>query len=737
MPFPPDNLRRPRRRGDGFTLIEILIALAVLMLGVYGMLRVFPPGFRAIEASQQRTIAAQLAEAEITRWKLDPDSLPDAIVPTDYSGKVVKAAITNNQDNLSSMLVWGDAASLRPGWGIYGRLALTDDHFVGLDQLSRPFIYSPYDLTPSQFDALLGETAPETSTVHRGWQPNSLYLPRTVIGERIDIRSLGQTGPGVPFYLLSHAPLDTLRYEGAARRPVYLDIYDARPWRYRPYQQGIVLALREFTVDLTTSGQVGLYFGPTDSPPAIHREFKVDYTLTIQGVPQRILGATVWVNAGSAGPGVLALPAQGSVAPETFQVYERMILLPDDRYQAYVDSVNLGLPNLALWPRTAYHLRGPETAVSGIIEFAPALQQDPLPTDITMAKVDYRVFDWQILVFDVEVPPGGVVELPVRNLKSAGYKNPPRQPTPQHVAAGVRALFNWDGLQVDPYGNLIDTDDKRRAWALDPRSYAYVIAVDRQSGDLLTDNELAETGGWPANPWMRRRRLNVDYKEGLLFFNYDPAKVYQFTGDVDVPDRSGRTYRIFCRTENDWAVQLSLAARQYLRSATGVPGDLPVGLPPTAVTTVLTYGWDPRLEPNNRRQLYFPLNDSGQAVSVDYYYDDGNSNLAFVQGEAHTIGRPRILELPDGSQRWVCPLSQLLAYEPFDWGPISVRGLSLRARTTWVTTGRSQTLQDLVYDVCTNEDFDYSTGGIPHSRSGLRESWHQVIVSAYLTRAPI
>ncbi|GAG34992.1 unnamed protein product, partial [marine sediment metagenome] len=36
----------------------------MLMIGIYAMLRVFPRGFSAIEISQQRTTAAQLAEAE-------------------------------------------------------------------------------------------------------------------------------------------------------------------------------------------------------------------------------------------------------------------------------------------------------------------------------------------------------------------------------------------------------------------------------------------------------------------------------------------------------------------------------------------------------------------------------------------------------------------------------------------------------------------------------------------------
>jgi hypothetical protein len=58
-----------------------------------------------------------------------------------------------------------------------------------------------------------------------------------------------------------------------------------------------------------------------------------------------------------------------------------------------------------------------------------------------------------------------------------------------------------------------------------------------------------------------------------------------------------------------------------------------------------------------------------------------------------------------------------------------VRGISVRARTIWVGPGRSTTLQDLTYALAQQPR--------TRARTSLSELWHQVIVTTYLTQAPI
>ena len=674
--------------------------MVVLLIGIYGMLRIFPRGFTAIEVSQQRTTAAQLAEAEIARWKLHPESLPDAIVATDYGGNLIQATIADNADSLRSILVFGELAAVMPGSTSYHSLALPTPNVTieNLDFYARALIYDPLDLTSSQFDAAQaiipsGATA-RPNTVHPNWQPNSLYLPRTVIGERIDIRRLGQTLLGVPFYLLSHAPLAPLRLEDDPNTPepdatleVYVDIYDAQPWQYVP---STPLAAREFSLDTTGV----LYFGPSDPPPTEVRRFKVDYTnpTTIQ----RVLGLTVTVDANST-QGAPALPL--GVDPDTIMVHERLQQVSNRNLLLNTD------PNTA--PRNIFYV-DPETTISGQIEFPQILQLDPRPSDIALVKVDYRVYDWGILAFDIEVPANGLVRLPIGRIKGPGFINPPRQPRPQEVARGIKQYFDWSG-NVQGRG------------ASDPNTWAYVVAVDRQSGGILTDQE---GPNWPTNPWERRSRFLVNYQDGQLDFNYADWEVYQPTPTVDTFDRSGRTYRVFCRAESDWAVQLMVTARRYGRSESGVPGGQPVGAEGGGSDVLLTYAWRPDKNP---RQIYFPLSERGQAVAIDYYYlNPDTGNIDFAEGEVHTIGEPKVTDLGE----WVCPMETPLAQEPkSEWGPVGVRGIGVRARAAWVSPGRSTTLQDLVD----------ALGQTPPARAvpSLNETWHQVIIDTYLTRAPI
>ncbi len=686
----------------GFTLIEILITLVVLISGIYAMLRVFPRGFSAIELGEQRTIAAQLADAELSRWKLHPESLPDAVVATDYDGNLIRAAITNNAETLQSLLVYGELAAVIPGTTNYSRLALPLGRVnVGsLDFYARSLIYDPLDITPSQFDAaqaaMIQGQPRRPNTLHPTWQPNSLYLPRTVLGERIDVKRLGRTVQGVPFYLLSHAPIDVLKLEGEdnpatpadERTRVFVQVYDAQAWAYVP--PSAELLEREFTLN---QGTGVLSFGPSASPPATARLFKIDYTHPT--THQRVLGFTVTAGAGSV-QGAPALPA--GVAPDTVQVHEQLQQVNDPLLLKVTDNTAR---------RNIYYV-DPESAISGRIMFPLVLQVDPRPSDISLVKLDYRVYDWSIVSFDIEVPDSGNVRLPIGRIKGPTFTNMPRQPRPQEIARGVRRYYNWDGTVI-PRG------------ALDLATWAYVVAVDRQSGEILTDHEGVS---WPTNPYDRRTRFLVDYTTGVLDFNYANWEVYQPNPNVDVSSRTGRTYRIFCRGENDWAVQLMITPRIYGRSATGIPGGAPVGIEGTG-SVLLTYGWSDQ-SPKNPRQVYFPLSESGQAVAIDYYYlDPDTGRITFLEGEVHTVGEPNVTDLGE----WVSPLSQPLIRAPYQWGPVGVRGIGVRARAVWVTPGRSATVQDLVSALAE------PTPG--RATPSVGETWRQQVVDTYLTRAPI
>jgi prepilin-type N-terminal cleavage/methylation domain-containing protein len=61
------RLIRERR---GFSPIEVLVAMAILAIGVMAIMRLFPSGLRASRIAQERTIAAELADANLGRLRM-------------------------------------------------------------------------------------------------------------------------------------------------------------------------------------------------------------------------------------------------------------------------------------------------------------------------------------------------------------------------------------------------------------------------------------------------------------------------------------------------------------------------------------------------------------------------------------------------------------------------------------------------------------------------------------------
>ncbi|HPC17247.1 MAG TPA: prepilin-type N-terminal cleavage/methylation domain-containing protein, partial [Candidatus Hydrogenedentes bacterium] len=53
----------------GFTLLEVLVALAILAMGILGAMQLFPASLRQTRAAAERTAAANLANSEMTRLR--------------------------------------------------------------------------------------------------------------------------------------------------------------------------------------------------------------------------------------------------------------------------------------------------------------------------------------------------------------------------------------------------------------------------------------------------------------------------------------------------------------------------------------------------------------------------------------------------------------------------------------------------------------------------------------------
>jgi len=112
--------RQPRR---GFTLVELLVAIIILLVGVVAALRIFPPGFAAFNDAKKETISGALLDNSFNFLADNADSLPDAILPVDSSASTA----------IASRLDFGDlrAVSYIPGltdsWAYAHRYTFGED----------------------------------------------------------------------------------------------------------------------------------------------------------------------------------------------------------------------------------------------------------------------------------------------------------------------------------------------------------------------------------------------------------------------------------------------------------------------------------------------------------------------------------------------------------------------------------------------------------------------------------
>ena len=59
----------PRRNRAGFSLIEVLIAVAILLFGIAAVIRMFPLSLANTQQAAQRTVVSELADSSLNRLR--------------------------------------------------------------------------------------------------------------------------------------------------------------------------------------------------------------------------------------------------------------------------------------------------------------------------------------------------------------------------------------------------------------------------------------------------------------------------------------------------------------------------------------------------------------------------------------------------------------------------------------------------------------------------------------------
>lgn len=467
------------------------MALVILLIGAYAALRLFPAGFAAIERSRQESIASRLADREIQRWRLAAGSLPEAIVWADSSSGSLQYSPDYDPDDVTPNS--GEPFTDANGNGVW-------DTGESYQDLNANGAYDP---------------------PNPNWEPDSVYLPRTIIGEMLPIGDVETAGAiRVPLCRLRFGPLEHLYDNPADGDPLF--IYTTRYQRVD--RVGFLLDAtapsprdwERYYIDYD-QGTISLDYVPGAAGGGYDRQFRVEFTYLTSAGPGAIerqryeMFETTQMITVSAGEDTVTIPTSlwaGGAPPASFR---GVVPLSERVHQAFIfDGVG------AAAPTGPAHFRLDQDIAS------PAARLLCHPADAgRTVNVDYRVRDWQILAEERSPDAQMHIHLAVSPIKSGAYLNPPRQPAPNCILPG---------------------DDDM------------VIILDTETGARLDYVE-----GTPASS-----DFTVDYDNGVITFT---------AGDGSPPEPAGgRTYRICYRGEMDWTVQPLKAAADYAVLVSATPG---------------------------------------------------------------------------------------------------------------------------------------------------------------------
>ena len=76
---------RPTLR-DGFTLIEVVVALAIFVIGALAIIQIFPPALNVVRGSERRTVATHLSRDRVAVYENSQHTPPDAVYSVNGSG---------------------------------------------------------------------------------------------------------------------------------------------------------------------------------------------------------------------------------------------------------------------------------------------------------------------------------------------------------------------------------------------------------------------------------------------------------------------------------------------------------------------------------------------------------------------------------------------------------------------------------------------------------------------------
>lgn len=116
--MPMARMTGRRHRGGGFTLLEVLVAVVVMLAGVVGIIQLFPASLQAQHEAELRTAAALLGKQKVHEIRRDAD----------LGNSLVRVAMANGGE--TERIVWSEDERL--AYSFSSEAVFEDPVFGGL-----------------------------------------------------------------------------------------------------------------------------------------------------------------------------------------------------------------------------------------------------------------------------------------------------------------------------------------------------------------------------------------------------------------------------------------------------------------------------------------------------------------------------------------------------------------------------------------------------------------------------
>jgi len=555
-----------RFRRQGFTLTEILIAVAILLIGVVAALQIFPPGFAAYMAGQQATTAQRLISNSLTALQEDANSLPDEIRPIDTP-----------TPNYPAFMVAGDPTTAfsfndltAVDWRLLpatatGRWAWYGNHLYPYPSVTDP-TYDPWPI---------GE-------------PASVRCMRRIIGEKMMIPADVAAASGGT--IAAFAPKATLRFG-----PIQVDtalnqlsIYDLR------YRKVAYSRLPSLTGTLNSANTANaLYYAMTPENPAssattinfvtnaVSSAVRLSFFCLQNGDPTTMRQVVIpTIRNGQAitqnGVTVSYSGTQISLSDPVNPTLYQWTFIPGSEQinRAYTDCTYDPSVTIASL-HSGQFILGISTVSSqqmllGVIYFS-------LQDAGRMVKADYTVADWNVLHEDVMADNAGALTLSLPNPKIVNKPNYPREPNTWGLFTPIPPPpTNSDNTTV-----IMSLLDKST-------NIAYSIWHIPDANGGRPTYRVTDQGGNTVG-------LTVDFSD------VNHSRV-QLTGSIPV---AGHTFRVYYRAQHDWTLQVYKPPTQFWYNS-------------QSPSNSLFLDWNQYAFSTATNMVYASNVYAGQSVAVDY-----------------------------------------------------------------------------------------------------------------------